>query len=146
MAPSSDHAYADAWAQALGRRLLAIPGYEPGRGMIDLRGRVADGVLQGQGQFIPDLRESATRGVLLDQCIEAWSRPREGRLWRLVHGRPFDVELVARHRWDPVQQTLVPAYIARVIVFCDTWREEWSSDVAATKAEALVACREAVPQ
>lgn len=83
----------------------------------------------------PDLDDHATLG-----CLQLGLLP---ELWGAALGRRVEVEVMATRRFE--QDRLVPAYVARVMVWCDTWRVHWSSEKHPTKGESLLACLGAVP-
>lgn len=65
-------------AHALGKRLVACRHFRPLRGMLDLQSRTWDASLLWRWNSdvdVPDLRDAATRGVLLELVRLAWDDP-----------------------------------------------------------------------
>jgi hypothetical protein len=86
----------------------------------------------------PNLEDPATQGCLEHGLLpEAWAS--------VGGGRRVTVEVIHTHRLDPDADRLEPAYVCRVLVFCDTWREAWASEKCSSRGEALAACLEAAP-
>lgn len=68
----------DAEAEALGRRLIACTHFRPMRGMRDMQGRTWTPDLLWRwtpGVDVPDLRDPATRGCVLELVRKAWNSP-----------------------------------------------------------------------
>lgn len=88
----------------LGHRLMAIPGYLPAPGMIDLEGRSVSDVLGGMvyldgdrkslpiSKFVPNLSRQATKGELLGQIRELFEDP-------LAYTQPGPSEFGSERAW-----------------------------------------------
>jgi hypothetical protein len=88
-------------AEALGVRLAACPHFRPLRGIRDLQGRTWDEALLWRWNATidrPDVRDAATRGVLLELVREAYSEPTMHVRWNAGLGR-----------WDVVARYSFPA-------------------------------------
>ena len=89
----------DEEADALGARLAACPRFKPMPGLRDMQGRTWEQSLLWRWSSTidrPDIREPATKGIVLALVREAWSDPQiyvAGRgLWDVFTGH--DVEIV----------------------------------------------------
>ena len=80
----------DEEATALGKRLVACRHFRPMRGMLDMQGRTWDASLLWRWSNdvdVPDLRDPATLGCVLEMVREAWGDKvviRDGNGWFYV--------------------------------------------------------------